>query len=323
MTVLGLLVFSTQTKSSASETTGSGSSSTLDIKLKPFLELPNEIDDSFAGFYFEAYQPAPTVETRCRDFCPCTTTDGFLADSVAAYGCDIDNVCGGGFSADLSSFNKIKFNWDASSDNTKYISIKGNGRTRIEFQAKVDCDFISDGVEQEISGSDISFEIDDSGLDGVLELEGQHEYLFNEELSFVILGNCEIYTRLQFDPKDGVLDLNLKSLQFSASYNPQSVTTGEHVYEWGTNGYCWMRVSSDRRLLGGDSSPLSSLSRSLNSEVVNSYELLDLPAPNSSSSSRRSDATSAVWPIIMIMASLLVVVMNYECKRGNLTRDRV
>jgi len=298
MTVLGLLVFSTHTKSSASETTGSGSSSTLDIKLKPFLELPKEIDDSFAGLYFEAYQPTPTMETRCRDFCPCTTTDGFLADSVAACGCDIDNVCGGSFSADLSSFNKIKFNWDASSDNTKYISIKGNGRTRIEFQAKVDCDFISDGVEQEISGSDISFEIDDSGLDGVLELEGQQKYLFNEETSFVILGNCEIYTRLQFDPKDGVLDLNLKSLQFSASYNPQSVTTGEHVYEWGTNGYCWMR----------------------DSEGVNSYELVDLPAPNSkvdnsdnstlpnsSSSSRRSDAYSAVWPIIMITVSHLVV----------------
>jgi hypothetical protein len=275
-------------------------------KVKPFLEVPKEIDNSFAGFYFEPYKPAPTVKLRCRDFCPCST-DGFLADSVATCDCDIQNVCGGGFSADLSSYDKIKFDWDASSDNTKYISIKGNGRTRIEFMAKVECDPSSGGIEQEISGSAISFAIDDSGLDSVLELEGQQQYVYNAERSFVILGNCEIYTRLQFDPKDGVLDLNLKSLQFSASYNPQSVGTGEHVYEWDTNGYCWMRDSSDRRLLGGDSSPLSSLSRSLDSEGENSYELLDLPAPNSSSSSRRSDATSAVWSILMIMASLLLI----------------
>jgi len=310
MIALGLLIFSSQTKPSVSQTAESGSGSgTIDIKLMPFLEVPKEVEQSFAGFYFEPYQPVSTVKTRCRDYCSCSY-DGFLADNVANCECDIENVCGGGFPADLSSFNKIRFSWDATSDNTKYISIKGNGRTRIEFLAKFDCDLISGdgGIEQEIGGSDISFQIDDSGLNSVLELEGQQQqYVYNEERSFVNLGNCEIFTRLQFDPKDGVLNLNLKRLQFSASYNPQDVTAGEHVYEWATNGYCWMRDSSDRRMLGGDSQPLSSLSRSLDSEGVNTYELLDLP-PDSSSSSRQFGAISAVWSIVMMMASHYFVV---------------
>jgi len=70
----------------------------------------------------------------------------------------------------------------------------------------VDCDL---NFVKTVRGRDLTFEIDDSVI-------STQKYEYNVERSFVELGkgngleSCEIYTRLQFDPKDGVLDLNLK-----------------------------------------------------------------------------------------------------------------
>jgi hypothetical protein len=219
------------------------SSSAVEIKLKPFIDnVPTEVLD-FAGFFFQPYVPTPTLDANCKQICPCAPDP----NNFETCDCDTETACGGNFSVDLSSNDKISFVWDASSDNSKYISIKGTGRTRVEFQATVDCEGPN---YQEIFGNDIQYEIDDEGLDSA------GKFVYNPDQSFIILGkcdgcaSCEIYSRLQFDPnQDGVLDINLKSLQFSATYDPNLVVPGELDYEWSTNGYCWMRDSQKRRQL--------------------------------------------------------------------------
>ena len=209
--------------------------SSIEIKLKPMVDIPEVTAGGFDGFFFEPYNPSPNTERKCYDSCPCGGTP-------SKCGCDLEIVCGGSFLADLSTQDTISFHWDASSDDTKYISIQGSGRTRIEFQATYDC-AISPG-EVEILGTDIEFEIDDDGLDA-----SSQSFVYSSEEIFVLIGKCdgcaecEIYTRLQFDRKDDVLDLNLKSLKFSGDYDSSRVIQGEFDYEWSTSGYCWMRDS--------------------------------------------------------------------------------
>lgn len=203
--------------------------STVEIKLKPFIEnVPTEVLDDFEGFFFQPYVPAPTLTANCYQKCPCS----FIPYLETSCECDLETVCGGQFSLDLSSHDEIHFIWDASSDDTKYISINGTGRTRIEFQGTVDC---QDSFIQELSGSEIQYEIDDQGL---VDTSAAGKYVYNRDQSFVTLGKCdgcslcEIYTRLQFDPnQDGILDMNFKSLQFSVSYDPTLVVPGELEYD--------------------------------------------------------------------------------------------
>ena len=255
------------------------SSAVVEIKLKPFIDnVPADVLD-FAGFFFQPYVPAPTVDANCKQICPCAA-DPNVFDTCD---CGTETACGGEFPLDLSSDNKIDFFWDASSDDSKYISIKGTGRTRVEFQATVDCE--GGPNDQEISGNDIQYEIDDEGLDSA------RKFVYNPDQSFIIFGkcdgctSCEIYTRLQFDPnQDGVLDINLKSLKFSATYDPSLVVPGELDYEWSTKGYCWMRDSQRRRqLLNLDKEVVVNDNDSrLLEDGVNTYELLDLPGTTSS-----------------------------------------
>ena len=170
--------------------------SQLNIKLKPLLDIPDEVDNDFAGFLFEPYEPSPSIPRTCYDSCPC-------GGEVENCGCGLEKVCGGSFPANLSAKDAIGFHYDASSDDTKYISIKGSvGRTRIEFQGLYDCP-VSPGIV-EIIGTEIEFDIDDEGLD-----TSSQSYVYNAGESFIILGKCdgcsqcEIYTRLQFDPQNG------------------------------------------------------------------------------------------------------------------------
>lgn len=269
-------------------------SADVNIKLKPLMGAPDGLEDDFAGLFFEPYAPTPTDPRSCYDYCPCNSP-GSPSDTCD---CDAETVCGGSFPVDLSSNNKISFHWDASSNDTKYISIQGNGRTRVEFQGTVNC---STQQEQEITGSDITFEIDDSGLESV----ATQKYEYNADKSFIILGKCdgcsecEIYTRLQFDPKDGVLDLNLKSIEFSASYDSQKVLAGEQDFKWGTNMYCWMRDSSNRRL-----------NRNRALEKENTYEILDLPSTDGDDDGDNASVTANVHGAT-ILTMLIVGTMIF------------
>jgi len=96
--------------------------------------------------------------------------------------------------------------------------------------------------------------------------------------------SCLINTRLQFDPNDGVLNLNFKTLTFSVSYDKDQVVVGEQNYEWGTNGYCWIRDPNNRRR--GLSEFEKMMERDLQTGE-NTYEIRDLPTPTSSSSAMR------------------------------------
>jgi len=201
------------------------------------VDIPEDVVGDFTGFFlFEPYNPSPNTPRSCYSSCSCggTPTD---------CDCDLETVCGGSFLADLSTKDTINFSWEASSNDDKYISIKGSERTRVEFIAEYDCD-VSPGVV-EIRGSDIEYSI--HSIEGIGLVASSNSYVYNAEKSFVILGKCdgcsecEIFTRLQFDPKDGVLDLNLKSLKYGVEYDSSSVIQGEFDYKWSTLTYCWMR----------------------------------------------------------------------------------
>ena len=189
-------------------------SADVDIKLKPFFDGP-EFEEYERFLLFEPYSPTPTEARSCYDYClECFYVPFPSPIDRETCDCEIEaTVCGGTIPVDLSSNDKISFHWHASSNDTKYISIKGNERLRVEFQAI----FLPCNVEyeQEIHGSDITFEFDDAGLESV----SAQKYTYNADESFLILGKydgsseCEIFTRLQLDPKNGVLDLNFKDLK--------------------------------------------------------------------------------------------------------------
>lgn len=292
--------------------------SSLDIQLKPYTTedggLPED-HQSFAGFFFQPYKPAPNTPLECKDYCPCS----FEPDTTTTCDCDFETKCGSSFLADLSSGTSIVFHWDASSDNTKYISIQGTQRTRVEFQGTVPCD--SDGPTVgfvEIQGDAIQFEIDAEGIGNLSQ-----SFVYSPGDSFVSLGKCdgcgacEIYTRLQFDPKDGVLDLKLKSLTFSGDYDSAGVIQGEHEYEWSTLGYCWMRDSRDnRRTLDHSRNEKDATSRRwLNGG--NKYELLLLengPSPtkipgSSASLTLRVPLLWCCWWITTIIVLFLIFAL--------------
>ena len=262
----------------------------VEISLKPLIDIPDSVEKDFAGFLFEPYYPIPSTIRTCGDWCPCSF-DG----AVEGCGCDLETICTGSIPVDLSSYNGIQFSWEASRDGSKYISISGKGRTRVEFQGKVNCDGFSGG-EVEILGKDIQFSIDDD-IPGVDKAAQKYEY--DEDNSFVILGKCEegcgeceIYTRLQFNPNtSGELNLNLKSLVFSGSYDSSQVIQGTHDYTWGTNGYCWMRdAKADRR------------ERSLEEE--NTYKLLDI-----TNGSGFRQQFSFAWTVIVCAGSIFALIV--------------
>lgn len=212
------------------------SAQTVEIKLSANSSLAETVgyDDMI---YFQLYSPTPSEPMACAEECPCSMTPEETTDCP----CDTEMACGGSTPLDLSSGNELKFVWEASSNGDKFISVTGNRRTRVEFRGHVeDCQapsFI------EIQGADISFELDDAGLDA------SQKFTYNEDESFLTLGRCdgcapgcEIYTRMQFESDTNeVLDMKFKSLSFAANYDPQKVVQGEQNYEWKTNSYMWIR----------------------------------------------------------------------------------
>lgn len=232
----------------------------------------------FAGFWFEPYSPTPAVARSCYDYCPCSATP---RQNTSSCGCDVEKVCGGDISIDLSASSKIEFDWRASSDGKKYITIDGTGRTRIEFQATYDCGSITSPPFQEIPGKNLTYEIDSFDLDGVSQ-----SFTYSPSTSFVIFGkcdgcvSCEIYTRMQFDPKGSEgLKMSFKGIKFSATFDASKVVAGKQQYHWHTNGYCWIRDSEKRRQLGG---------RILAEKNV--YAIVDMPLETLANAAKRSFA---------------------------------
>ena len=117
------------------------------------------------------------TERTCQTYCPC----GGDADNCD---CGAEHRCSGGITADLSANNKINFEWLASADETKWLEVVGNGRTRIEFQAIYDCPGVT--TYQEISGADIKWEFEFVDNQGATQ-----KYAYNAESSFVDLGKCD------------------------------------------------------------------------------------------------------------------------------------
>lgn len=188
--------------------------------------------------YFEPYFPLPSEATLCAEECPCFFPGNPTCD------CGLETVCGGGIPLDLSSGSDLMFRWEATApgdDEAKFISITGNDRTEVELRLHIpNCQ----SAFQDIDGADISFEIDDAGLDAT------QRYTYNPGESFLALGTCDdgcaqecdIFTRVQFDPDEsGVLDMKFRRLSIGAAYDPQNVVEGEREYKWSTNSYLWMR----------------------------------------------------------------------------------
>lgn len=246
------------------------------------VDIPEDVVGDFTGVFFEPYNPSPNTPRSCYSSCPCfgTPTD---------CNCDLETVCGGSFLADLSTNDKISFSWEASSNDDKYISIKGNESTQVKFQAKYDCD-VSPGI---VEGSDFQYTIDEYGLDS-----SSNSYVFNAFESFVDLGKCDgcsecsIFTRLQFDPKDGVLDLNLKSLKYSVEYNSSSVIQGEFDYKWSTSGYCWMN---------GDGNTYNLLDLSTDSPGTTSPTSSPVKEGETSSASDISNVVAVIIPTALFL----------------------
>ena len=141
-------------------------------------------------------------------------------------------ACGGTIPIDLASGNELKFVWEASSDNDKYISVTGTSRTEVEIRLTIqDCR----APYQRIHGSNVTIVID--GLDGI-----EQKFTYDPESSFVDLGSCDgcgdicdVFTRMVFNPNEnGVLDMKFTTLTFTAGYDNTKVTD-ETSYTWDTD----------------------------------------------------------------------------------------
>lgn len=248
-------------ESSLNETIGK----TLLIKLQANETLLGTSIDEEDMLLFEPYSPSPINATSCYEQC----LGGDEYD-----GCDTEVVCGGTLPLDLANATTLSFQWDASIDGTKYISIKGSTEpTKIEFMTYIDdCT----APYQEIDGSNITYQFN---TDDIFEWQ---KYTFDPESSFVTIGTCdgcgdkcEVFTRMVFMPDDNYeeLDLNFNSLSFSVMYDPQLVSEGENEYEWYTNGYTWIRKPEGGSIElvdkeGGEEEEDESDSDTLSNEII-------------------------------------------------------
>lgn len=257
----------------------------VDIKLKPLVDPPITVDEKWRGMvlFFEPYLPSSPPPN-------CSADPNRYRDKI----------CVGSIPIDISSSSTINFYWDATDNNSnKYISINGNKRTKIEFLLEVDCDL---QYTEEVRGNDITFEIDDSCLDSIISTTPQ-KYEYEAEESFVILGNdgsasCKIFTRLVFGPKDGVLDLNMKSIKISANYNSSKILLkGEHDYEWTTDGYSWMRRPED----GGTCEIRDHPACSGPSPGSSSSEIANPPSPDGVPDSSVSKIVNTNWATALFL----------------------
>ena len=211
------------------DNTQTDSETTIEIKLKPYADL-----DWRNKILFEPYVPSPIVSASCSNKCPCS----FTPYDEGVCQCGIEMACGGTIPIDLASGNELKFVWEASSDNDKYISVTGTSQTRVEIRLTIqDCT----APYQLIHGSNVTIVID--GLDGI-----EQKFTYDPESSFVDLGSCDgcgdicdVFTRMVFNPNEnGVLDMKFTTLTFTAGYDNRKVTD-ETSYTWATDSYTWIR----------------------------------------------------------------------------------
>lgn len=260
----------------------------LKIELKPLLHNLVANQTSFNGWYFEPFEPTPTSATNCTMKCPLWSGDTCQESEK-------ELLCEGEIPLNLKTNNQISFSFLPSAiSGTEYVYVHGDGRTRIEFQAKYDC--TGDQPFQEIAGADISHTLThfDSSF---VQL-----YEYDADASFINLGKCqggggecEVYTRLQFNTKDDVLSLKFKNLTWSASYNNSADwAPGGATYRWGTDLYSWVRDTSSRRAL-------SDASRMLTNENV--YEIREWTGNGDKYSGASTIATS----IFVVAASALLL----------------
>ena len=158
---------------------GLTSAQTIEIKLQANESITTTLGHDDADLiYFQPYHPTPSEPMSCAQDCPCFTP------GVPTCGCPIEMVCGGNIPLDLSSGDTLKFVWEASDDDEKYISITGNKRTRVEFRGQLpNCE----EPLQDIVGDDINFELDDSGINDAMQ-----KYTYNDNRSFLVLGTCVV-----------------------------------------------------------------------------------------------------------------------------------
>ena len=210
------------------ETLENSEANTIEIKLKPYADL-----DWRNKILFEPYVPSPIVSASCSNKCPCS----FTPYDEGVCQCGIEMACGGTIPIDLASGNELKFVWEASSDNDKYISVTGTSQTRVEIRLTIqDCT----APYQLIHGSNVTIVID--GLDGI-----EQKFTYDPESSFVDLGSCDgcgdicdVFTRMVFNPNEnGVLDMKFTTLTFTAGYDNRKVTD-ETSYTWATDSYTWI-----------------------------------------------------------------------------------
>ena len=157
------------------------------ISMQPLVNIPaaEGFLFDFAGFYFEP-NLAIAEERTCASTCPCAMPD---QPEGTPCNCDMEVVCGGEIAVDLSADDKLTFHWDASNNDSQYITIRGTGRTRIEFEGKYDCGDAS--AFQELTGADISFVADFVDVDGYQDTDGESQsFVYNAAVSFVELGKC-------------------------------------------------------------------------------------------------------------------------------------
>jgi hypothetical protein len=301
----------------------SGALADINISLEPMAKNITDTLDDFAGLFFQPFQPVPSTPLNCYDRCPCSMDPMNVTDCL----CDVEATCGGALDVNLESAERINFNWDASADDTKFVSIVGKGRTRIEFQMTVDCGSGFDEYKySEYDGDSLSYSFQFVTEDGFDDADGQAQsYTFNSGRTFVSFGKCdgcsecEVYTRLQLDPGSDGLKLFFKSVTFSTSYDNTLVLEGTNTYDWSTSGYCWMR-DSDKGRHGRENERLA------RADDENEYEIKSLPngagngsTPNgngngntttagSTTSSTSGSAATSSSMIVLLVTSVLPMI---------------
>ena len=217
--LLGLLLFWTL----ATEVAGQDAPVAVSLRANEALSAGTQSDGSV--LYFEPYDP-PYSSMSCQD------------------SEELGYVCSGVTSLDLSASSSIVFAFDASDDGSKFVVVSGKSRTRAEFRAAApNCE----APFQEMGGEELDVFAEFESVPGEADVWETIEY--NAAESFLTMGTedgsdeCEIFLRLQFEPKgeDAVMQLAFRSFSIFASYDSGAVVSGPRDYKWGTDGYMWIR----------------------------------------------------------------------------------
>jgi len=219
------------------------------INMRPMSGIPTALEDQFNGFFYEPYG-TDVSDRECYQACPCSMTPRVTAGCL----CDLEDERSGTMNVTLdNNSNGMEVLWQASDDQSSYVSVVGPGRTRIEFQTKAPC---TSTTYQTLEGDDIEYSFSFVDQDGYRDSAGAaQKYKYDSSSSFLDLGvyqgqgsECEIYFRLEFDADDsGELALHFNYLKIFFPYDDSEVIAGDLTYDWSTRYYLWVRDAQDRR----------------------------------------------------------------------------